>query len=104
MEPLRYVRVHFWLLAPVQVHSCTAALLAVPWPATSRHSPDSTPTTVPSAFRRHCWFVPPLQVQIVTRVPVAVAWPGTSRHLLPYTRSSFVDVWVHCWLVPPLQS
>ncbi len=65
--------VHFWLLPPLHVHSCTAVPLAVPAPAASRHSPDSTPTTVPSEFTRHCWFAAPEQLQICTRVPAAVA-------------------------------
>ncbi len=75
--------VHFWLLPPVHVQSPTAVLLAVPAPVTSKQSPDSTPTIVPSAFTRHCWFAAPLQDQICTRVPGVVAWFGTSRHLLP---------------------
>ena len=93
--------VHFWLVPPLHVQSSTAVPLAVPAPVTSRHSPDSTPTIVPSEFTRHCWLVPPLQVQICTRVPAAVAWFGTSRHLLPYTVSWLLSVDVHCWLAPP---
>ncbi len=104
MVPVPDRPVHFWLLVPLQFHSCTAVPLAVPPPDTSRHSPDSTPTTVPSEFTRHCWFAPPVQAQISTRVPAAVAWPGTSRHLLPYTVSWLLSVSVHCWLVPPEQS
>src|ERR687888_265775 len=72
--------VHFWLPAPVQFQSCTAVPLAVLPPATSRHSPDSTPTTVPSAFTRHCWLAPPVQSQICRRVPSVWLAPGTSRH------------------------
>jgi hypothetical protein len=75
--------VHFWLEPPLQVQISTAEPLAVPAPVTSRHSPDPTPTTVPSEFTRHCWLTPPLQVQISTRVPAAVLFPGTSRHLVP---------------------
>src|SRR5690349_236180 len=69
--------VHFWLLPPLQVQISTAVPLAVAAPVTSRHSPDSTPTTVPSGLSRHCWLVAPVQVQIWTRVPLVVAWLGT---------------------------
>ena len=75
------LRIQDWLLPPLQVQSCTAVPLAVPAPLTSRHSPDPTPTIVPSGLTRHCWPVPPLQLKIRTRVPAEV--PGTSRHLVP---------------------
>ncbi|MGX1117152.1 hypothetical protein RKD37_002515 [Streptomyces ambofaciens] len=96
--------VHFWPLPPLHVPIRTAVPLAVPASAASRHSPDSTATTVPSEFTRHCWFAPPEQDQICTLVPGVVACPGTSRHLLPYTVSWLASVDVHCWLVPPQQS
>ena len=96
--------VHFWLVPPRHDQICTAVPLVLPQPETSRHSPDCTPTTVPSAFTRHCWFAPPLQVRICTRTPDVVALPGTSRHLLPYTVSRPLSVDVHCWLIPPWQS
>src|SRR3954447_8494880 len=90
------VRVHRWFAAPLHVQISTAAPLPVAAPVTSRHSPDCTPTTVPSELTRHCWLVPPLHVQISTRVPAAVARPGTPRHFAPYTVSSLPDVSVHC--------
>ena len=41
---------HFWLAAPLQVDRTTAVPLAVPPPEVSRHRPDWTPVTVPSAL------------------------------------------------------
>src|SRR3954454_15809437 len=68
------VRVHFWLLPPLQVHSSIGVPAAVPLPVASRHRPDCTPMIVPSALTRHCWFAPPLQLQISTLVPGAVSF------------------------------
>src|SRR3954447_19680407 len=77
----RQLRVHFWLAPPVHVQSSTSVPLAVASPVTSRHSPDCTPVTVPSALRFHCWLAPPVQSQITTLVPGAVPLPSASRHL-----------------------
>src|SRR6266516_2511251 len=78
--------------------------LEVPPPATSRQSPDWTPTMVPLDFTVHFWLAPPVHVQRSTGVPGAVPAPETSRHsVAPFTRSSPAAVGVHSWLAPPLQ-
>src|SRR6266516_1397796 len=68
--------------------------LEVPPPATSRQSPDWTPTMVPLDFTVHSWLAPPLQVQISTFVPGLVCLSRTSRHLpvAPLTSSAVPPV------------
>src|SRR5437773_5191757 len=46
--------------------------LEVPPPATSRQSPDWTPTMVPLDFTVHFWLAPPVHAQRSTGVPGAV--------------------------------
>src|SRR5581483_1388175 len=74
---------HCWLLPPLQSHISILAPFVVDAPVTSRHSPDWTPTMVPSALNRHCWLVPPVQSQMTAVAPRVVAPPNTSMHLLP---------------------
>src|SRR5207237_2759657 len=63
------LRIHCWLLPPLQVHSSICVPFAVPAPVASRHRPDWTPVMEPSALTDHCWLAPPSQVQMSTLVP-----------------------------------
>src|SRR6185437_8909216 len=60
MERASYRKVHFWLLPPLQVHSCSGVPLAVPAPVASRQSPDLLPVMVSLGCTVHCWFCWPL--------------------------------------------
>src|SRR5690242_13589616 len=86
------VRLHCWLLWPLQVQRMIFVPLAVPAPFASRQSPDWTPVIVPPAFTLHCWLGCPLQSQMMTAVPGLVPCPEASRHLLPYTVNCLADV------------
>src|SRR5947208_6430044 len=97
-----YLRVHRWLLPPLQVHSSSRVPLAVPAPVASRQSPDCTPVMVPFALTVHFWLVWPLHGQMIALVPGLVPLALASRQSPPKTRNSFAAVYVHCWLAAPL--
>jgi hypothetical protein len=75
--------------------------LALKPPVASRHSPEATLSSEPSARGVH--FCPGLPLQVHSTAAVLIAVPRASRHLPSERSVPSSDDGVHCWFVAPLQ-